>query len=587
MKYVFVDTVNGGTPSNATPDTSTSKYHTSSSWPANGARWASLRSAIVDATIAALTDDVTIYCQGATDETLSNSITTTGLSCASLLIQGDFAAAAPDANAYLVKATNSSVQRIIQHNKAIVCTLRGLQISHLGSEVNFNYGVECALASATLNVDSCYILINATGTGTALGASVSSGATATLNLYNTIIDIKSTAAATTRGVSRSNGTWNAYNCTIHGPGSTGTGLFSASGCTTKNCAVFDWTDDFNGSTISYCASDDGDGTNAQSGATWTNEFEDHANGDFRVKSGSTKLKDLGATDPGSGLFSDDIVGTARPQGSAWDIGAHEYYAPTSLTDVDTDETITTGQASVAYTGAGLTDATAMYIKTGTKEVACTSFVATNATSGTFTAPTFAACRTAGIKFGPVTFEIRNGVTVLATLAGTLNLETGWSAHTVSDISQAADTGCIYNGQSPAIAIPDQFAHQSTGVTIDSQGFVVLDGVTQFDYYIWDATDETWGTVGSFSTWPEVAADSTLTDAILTVTGGPTVNDGLMSWFAANGGSGTTLNELELSYLDSKGFSTGNRQDDWVAYTGSLGYSGSLMDRLRQFWISGG
>jgi len=52
----------------------------------------------------------------------------------------------------------------------------------------------------------------------------------------------------------------------------------------RNSAVFDNTDDFNGTfdTINYCASDDGDGTNAvaPSGSDWDNEYTDPDNYDF-------------------------------------------------------------------------------------------------------------------------------------------------------------------------------------------------------------------------------------------------------------------------------------------------------------------
>jgi hypothetical protein len=96
-----------------------------------------------------------------------------------------------------------------------------------------------------------------------------------------------------------------------------------------NCAVFNNSDDFYGTmTISYCASDDGDGTNAVNispGATeaddWANAFVDYANGDFHVRDTSSVLyntaSDLSAT------FTDDIDGDTRSQ---WDIGADEYVA---------------------------------------------------------------------------------------------------------------------------------------------------------------------------------------------------------------------------------------------------------------------
>ncbi len=48
-------------------------------------------------------------------------------------------------------------------------------------------------------------------------------------------------------------------------------------------------------------------------------FLDPDNNDYRLKAGSV------AIDKGVALseFSDDFVGTPRPQGSAWDIGAYE------------------------------------------------------------------------------------------------------------------------------------------------------------------------------------------------------------------------------------------------------------------------
>ncbi len=194
---------------------------------------------------------------------------------------------------------------------------------------------------------------------------------------------------------------------------------------------------------------------------------------------------------------------------AWTVAVRYSASSATLTDVDTDETITAGQSSVAYTGTGLTNADGLDVVTGTKSAAATSFSATNATSGTFTAPTAAAIRTAGVKFGSCTFSIEDGGVALATLAGTINPSSGLTVHSVTDISQAADTGCIYYGQSPAVAVNDQILFDSTtasngwAVTIDSQGFVTIDSggssaEDSFSYYIWDATDETWGTAGTWT-----------------------------------------------------------------------------------------
>lgn len=93
-----------------------------------------------------------------------------------------------------------------------------------------------------------------------------------------------------------------------------------------NCAVFSNADDFDGTmTITNCASDDGDGTNAVTlDATddYADEFTDAANGDFSLVSGSSCI-DAGTS---TGAPSMDIIGITRPQNSVYDIGAFEYVA---------------------------------------------------------------------------------------------------------------------------------------------------------------------------------------------------------------------------------------------------------------------
>ena len=74
-----------------------------------------------------------------------------------------------------------------------------------------------------------------------------------------------------------------------------------------------------GTTVDYCASDDGDGTNAvaPSGANWANEFSNAAGGDFTLVAGGN-CEGGGTDDPGSGLYSNDMDGDAYT--SPWSIG---------------------------------------------------------------------------------------------------------------------------------------------------------------------------------------------------------------------------------------------------------------------------
>ena len=79
--------------------------------------------------------------------------------------------------------------------------------------------------------------------------------------------------------------------------------------------------------VTYCASNDAtadDWSGAGNRINQTFTFVDSANGDFHLASTDAGARDYGVSDPGSGLFSDDIDGVARS--GSWDIGADEYVA---------------------------------------------------------------------------------------------------------------------------------------------------------------------------------------------------------------------------------------------------------------------
>jgi hypothetical protein len=103
----------------------------------------------------------------------------------------------------------------------------------------------------------------------------------------------------------------------------------------KNCVgadggTADWVFEDQGAglptvTQNYCAStdatgDDYAGTGNLTGQDSGDMFTDSANGDVTLKAGSNLLN---AGDDLSGTFTDDIIGTTRPQGAAYDIGAFE------------------------------------------------------------------------------------------------------------------------------------------------------------------------------------------------------------------------------------------------------------------------
>ena len=117
---------------------------------------------------------------------------------------------------------------------------------------------------------------------------------------------------------------NVYNCTCYGGYY---GIYKGGGVLNiYDSAVLNNTDDFGGTpdVIDYCASDDGDGTNAVAedggGADWTGDFTDGSGGNWTLLSTSNLVGAGGRA--GAGVFSVDIDGTTR--GAAWDVGAHEY-----------------------------------------------------------------------------------------------------------------------------------------------------------------------------------------------------------------------------------------------------------------------
>ena len=73
--------------------------------------------------------------------------------------------------------------------------------------------------------------------------------------------------------------------------------------------------------------------------------------------------------------------------------------------------------------------------------------------------------------------------------------------------------------------------------------------------------------------------TTLNDEILRVTGGPTVNDGLMSYF---GGSGS-LNDRERQWLLGQGATFGPVNDMWMEFLSAT--PGTLNDKLFAYWSS--
>lgn len=127
-------------------------------------------------------------------------------------------------------------------------------------------------------------------------------------------------------------TWNVYNCTFIWPSTTTAGcrLDGGTALVMKNCYSGGNTsgrDYFGSITMTTCASSDTSGDIDNIAINTTNFTDVTIDGgeDWSLPEGSG-LIDQGTSDPGSGLFNDDINGATR--GASWDIGADEYVAAT-------------------------------------------------------------------------------------------------------------------------------------------------------------------------------------------------------------------------------------------------------------------
>lgn len=76
---------------------------------------------------------------------------------------------------------------------------------------------------------------------------------------------------------------------------------------------------------------------------------------------------------------------------------------------------------------------------------------------------------------------------------------------------------------------------------------------------------------------------TLDDAILATTGGPTVPDGLLAYYQANGATSNSLQDAEREWLAIGTTNEGTNQDMWFAFLRQSGYEGALPDMLLEFW----
>jgi len=372
MKYIFVDT-DAGT---SQPGTA---VHASSSWPAAGDCFSRLNTAFAHATVQAETDSITFYCRGAADDTLSTTLSDTVLS-QDVTIIGETTTPVYDTSKYQIRNTGASANCFVISKTTGTVTLRNLQVTNAPTNTQTALRTSASTGTLTTLIEQCLI---GTGGAPTSGFAVGFGAapsTASITVRNCVIwcdagstgrtGIDSTGVASTTSLKIYNNVVTGFATGINRRATGGANMLF------KNNAVFSNTDDFgSGSatiTLDYNASDDGDGTNAVTGVTWTNVFEDYANQDFRVKSGNALIgAGIGPTSDAN-VPTTDFYGNSRT-GTTTDIGA-SMYVGTGLTvtgvspsNIDSGESVT-----ITGTGFGASQGTS-FVKIGNDEQTVTSW----------------------------------------------------------------------------------------------------------------------------------------------------------------------------------------------------------------------
>ncbi len=287
---------------------------------------------VVESDLSGTGDFLTITCQATTDAADTTAATVNGFTTAAANYVSIEAGASDRARStgYVTSkfrmTQSDTIIMAVQDNHVRVDGIQfGLTIT--ANNTAYCYNVT-AVATGDLRASNCYFeAVSMAGTGQGMGVRTAD-ADADLTMWNCIFNNFLSGADTAFRATffSAKDTVFLYNCLAYGCYHG----FSGGGNGIHNSVSFNNTNDFDGTwtTIDFCASDDNDGTNNVAGneadADWTTDFNDAANGDFTLLTGSP-LKGGGTDDPsGSGFGDPDINGDSRT--STWDVGPDEFIA---------------------------------------------------------------------------------------------------------------------------------------------------------------------------------------------------------------------------------------------------------------------
>lgn len=218
------------------------------------------------------------------------------------------------------------------YDGVITCTedyvrIFGLQVDNTGSKASGSRGIYVTTGDNTnTDIRIAYNIVKLSGTGTPNNSNaVQFSADVNIAIWNNIVyDAGNNGIRL--GYYGNSANVSLYNNTVYG--CAGIGIYFGGGGGTVRL----YNNLCNGNGTDYTVKDvDASGTNISEddtspdaafqglAVTFSNEGAD----DFHLGATDTAALNAGTSDPGSGLFSDDIDGDTR---SAWDIGADEYVA---------------------------------------------------------------------------------------------------------------------------------------------------------------------------------------------------------------------------------------------------------------------
>jgi hypothetical protein len=219
------------------------------------------------------------------------------------------------------------------------CVVDGLQVRGSSTGTNTRNGIHITnLGSGGFFIQNVLLKGTTWGTGSGVGLLVEDSGATVLFVNSVAFGWYVSDDIGFAGVRLQSGTLHCWNSISYGNTigySYVAGTADAYNCVSANNPTAEFSASY---TKDYCCYVGGAGTNhdtSPNSDNWALEFTDPANGNFALLATATGCINTGTADPGGiNQLDTDIIGTARPQGVAWDIGAYEYIQPSGGTVFD-------------------------------------------------------------------------------------------------------------------------------------------------------------------------------------------------------------------------------------------------------------